>query len=131
MVMSARLTQEQELRYHKVKLVRRLARVGGKSVVKVLAYFIMEPSVGELIAVRELRASGIRRPEKIIGKLVDMGYLTHSLGCYNLSKELRDEILKLAHLENKTMLDEGKELAQLLLKWSGLKVNQLIFQGVI
>ncbi len=56
---------------------------------KVLKYFIKHRSVGELIAIRELRGLyRINDPAKCIGKLIDLGLLERGIGCYNISKEL-------------------------------------------
>ncbi len=60
---------------------------------KVLKYFIKHRSVGELIAIRELR--GIYRindPAKCIGKLIDLGLLERGMGCYNVSKKLLEAL---------------------------------------
>ncbi len=56
---------------------------------KVLKYFIKHRSVGELIAIRELRGLyRINDPAKCIGKLIDLGLLERGIGCYNVSRDL-------------------------------------------
>jgi len=53
---------------------------------KVLKYFITYRSVGELLAVRELRGLyKVRDPTKIIAKLIDLGIVSRGVGCYNIS----------------------------------------------
>ncbi len=55
----------------------------------VLKYFIRYRSVGELIAIRELRGLyRIEDPAKCIGKLVDLGLIERGMGCYNISKRV-------------------------------------------
>ncbi len=56
---------------------------------KVLKYFIRYRSVGELLALRELKGLyGIKDPAKVIGYLLDLGLLERGLGCYNISKNV-------------------------------------------
>jgi len=56
---------------------------------KVLKYFIRYRSVGELLALRELKGLyGIKDPAKVIGYLLDLGLLEHGLGCYNISRNV-------------------------------------------
>ncbi len=55
----------------------------------VLNYFVRYRSVGELIALRELKALyGIQEPSKIISKLVYKGLVERGIGCYNISVNL-------------------------------------------
>lgn len=55
----------------------------------VLNYFIRYRSVGELIALRELKALyGVQEPSKVIGKLVYKGLVERGVGCYNISASL-------------------------------------------
>lgn len=49
-----------------------------------IKYFKTNISVGELIAFRELRALGIKNPENVINKLIEMGIIERGEGCYNL-----------------------------------------------
>ena len=56
---------------------------------KVMEYFMNYLSVGELIALRELRSMGIRKPEEVIADLLEKGLLEKGDGCYNLPKEFR------------------------------------------
>jgi hypothetical protein len=61
-----------------------------------LNYFIRYRSVGELIALKELKALyGVQEPAKVINKLVSKGLIKRGIGCYNVSEELikvfRDE----------------------------------------
>ena len=50
-------------------------------------YFMNVVSVGEIIAVRELKALGVSDPEKVIQKLIEMGVIEKGEGCYNLVRE--------------------------------------------
>ncbi len=55
---------------------------------KVIKYFITYRSVGELLAVRELRGLyKIKDPTKVIAKLIDLGVLSRGIGCYNISEK--------------------------------------------
>lgn len=49
-----------------------------------IKYFKNVISVGEIIAVRELKALGIKEPELVIAKLIEMGIIEKGEGCYNL-----------------------------------------------
>ena len=56
--------------------------------IKVVNYFITYRSVGELLAIRELKGiHGVKDPGKIIMKLIDLGILERGVGCYNISRE--------------------------------------------
>lgn len=58
---------------------------------RVLRYFYNNVSVGEIIALRELRTRyKIRDPEDIIRRLIDKGLLERGEGCYNLARRLRE-----------------------------------------
>ncbi len=64
----------------------------------VLKYFIRYRSVGELIAIRELRGLyRVEDPAKCIGRLVDLGLIERGMGCYNISRK----VLKHLNAENK------------------------------
>ncbi len=54
---------------------------------KAKKYFEANKSVGEILAVRELKGLGIREPEKVIAKLIEMGVIEKGEGCYNLVRE--------------------------------------------
>jgi len=72
-----------------VEEIKKIIRTLSKEEVVVLNYFIRNRSVGELLALRELRGLyGIREPMKIINKLVDKGLLERGIGCYNISRNL-------------------------------------------
>jgi hypothetical protein len=49
-----------------------------------IKYFKNVISVGEILAVRELKALGVKEPETTIAKLIDMGIIEKGEGCYNL-----------------------------------------------
>jgi len=69
--------------------LRKIIRSLDQESLKVLKYFIRYRSVGELIAIRELRGLyRINDPAKYIGKLVDLGLLERGVGCYNISRDL-------------------------------------------
>ncbi|MEM0453551.1 MAG: hypothetical protein QXO98_02710 [Sulfolobales archaeon] len=66
----------------------------------VLNYFIRYRSVGELIALKELKALyGIQEPSKVVNKLMYKGLVERGVGCYNASPNLL-KVLK----EHKTTL---------------------------
>ncbi len=55
----------------------------------VLKYFLQNRSVGELLALRELRGLyRVRDPAKVLAKLTEMGLLERAPGCYNISREV-------------------------------------------
>ena len=61
---------------------------------KVLHYFIKNISVGEIIAVKELKLIyNINKPEIVLDSLLVKGLIEKAPGCFNLSKKIR-EILK-------------------------------------
>jgi len=51
---------------------------------KAIKYFKNNVSVGEIIALRELKALGIKNPEEVIAKLIEMNVIEKGEGCYNL-----------------------------------------------
>lgn len=58
---------------------------------KVFDYFLYHISVGEIIALRELKHRyGVEDPLGIIVKLIDKGYIERGEGCYNLAKRFRE-----------------------------------------
>ena len=64
---------------------------------KVVLYFIKNISVGEILALRELEILGVKNPIKIIRSLILKGVLEKGEGCYNLAKDIREELFKLKH----------------------------------
>jgi len=52
-----------------------------------IKYFKTNVSVGEIAAVRDLKGLGIKEPEKIIAKLLEMRIIDRGEGCYNLVRE--------------------------------------------
>ncbi|MCE4611408.1 MAG: hypothetical protein F7B17_05500 [Desulfurococcales archaeon] len=56
----------------------------------VLNYFLENISVGALRAVKELKAKGVKNPEDIIARLVEIGLLEDKGECYNLAAPLRE-----------------------------------------
>ncbi len=55
----------------------------------VLKYFVQNRSVGELLAIRELRGLyRIKDPGKVLGRLTELGLLERAPGCYNLPKKV-------------------------------------------
>ncbi len=62
---------------------------------KVFEYFLQNISVGTIIAIRELKAFyKVEDPKSIIRRLIDLGLLEQGHGCYSLSKNVREELLK-------------------------------------
>ena len=54
-----------------------------------LKYFIQNKSVGELLAVRELRGLyRIRDPLRTLRDLIELGLLERGIGCYNIRAEV-------------------------------------------
>jgi hypothetical protein len=92
----------------------------------VMDYFLKHISVGEIIAVIELREEikRLRDPElvpefddvviefelnKALARLVEKGFLEHVGGCYNLAEHLRKELIrKLGGLNPGISKDLGK-----------------------
>lgn len=61
----------------------------------VLRYFMENMSVGSLRAVKELKSQGVREPEEIMARLIDLGLLEDVRGaCYNLAGPLREYVRK-------------------------------------
>ena len=58
-------------------------------------YFVKYISVGEILAEKELKALGIKNPLKVIKTLIIKGVLERGEGCYNLAKEIREEVFSL------------------------------------
>jgi hypothetical protein len=56
-----------------------------------IKYFKNVISVGEILAVRELKALGVKEPETTIAKLIEMGIIEKGEGCYNLVRN-RSEV---------------------------------------
>ncbi|BDC19665.1 hypothetical protein [Acidianus sp. HS-5] len=50
-------------------------------------YFRKYISVGEIIAVRDLKALGVKEPEKVIAELMSKGIIEKGEGCFNLVRE--------------------------------------------
>ncbi|MCY0874471.1 MULTISPECIES: PolB1-binding protein PBP2 family protein [Acidianus] len=50
-------------------------------------YFRKYISVGEIIAVRDLKALGVKDPEKVIVELMNKGIIEKGEGCFNLVRE--------------------------------------------
>ncbi|MDM7275401.1 MAG: hypothetical protein P3X22_004685 [Thermoprotei archaeon] len=59
-----------------------------------LNYFIENISVGDLRAVKDLKALGVNAPEAVVRKLVSMGFIERGEGCYNLAKPLRNYVMR-------------------------------------
>ena len=58
-------------------------------------YFVKYISVGEILAEKELKALGISNPLKVIKNLILKGVLERGEGCYNLAKNIREEVFSL------------------------------------
>jgi len=60
---------------------------------KVLEYFIKNISVGEILAIREIKGFlGVDKPEIVIRSLLQKGILERGEGCYNLAEKLRNKL---------------------------------------
>lgn len=57
---------------------------------KAIKYFKNVISVGEIIAIRELKALGIKNPESVLNKLIEMGIIEKGEGCYNLVRNKKE-----------------------------------------
>ena len=58
---------------------------------KAIKYFRNVVSVGEIIALRELKALGIKNPEEVVAKLIEMKVIEKGEGCYNLVRNSKQE----------------------------------------
>ena len=58
---------------------------------KAIKYFKNTVSVGEIIALRELKALGIKNPEEVIAKLIEMKVIEKGEGCYNLVRDSKQK----------------------------------------
>lgn len=66
-----------------------------KTELEVLEYFLRNISVGEIIAIKELRLIyKIDDPVPIIEKLIQRGLIERGEGCFNLSRKLLEAIKK-------------------------------------
>ncbi len=71
--------------------IERARRELGVEERKVFDYFLQHISVGEIIALRELKLRyGIEDPLSVIVKLIDKGYIERGEGCYNLARKYRE-----------------------------------------
>ncbi|WP_338600580.1 hypothetical protein V6M85_12230 [Sulfolobus tengchongensis] len=61
-----------------------LMSVNQKEIEIAIEYFKTYVSVGEIIAVMDLKAKGISNPQAVISKLIEMGIIERGEGCYNL-----------------------------------------------
>jgi hypothetical protein len=69
--------------------IRRMIELLSDEERKVLEYFVRYRSVGDLLAVRELKGLyKVREPTKIINRLIELGLLDRGIGCYNISKDV-------------------------------------------
>ncbi len=63
---------------------------------KVFEYFLQYISVGDIIAIRELRALyRVQDPKSVIRSLINKGLLEAGLGTYSLSQRIREALLHL------------------------------------
>ncbi|BCU67160.1 hypothetical protein HS7_05970 [Sulfolobales archaeon HS-7] len=61
--------------------------VSEKDIEIAIRYFRGVLSVGEILAIYELRAAGIKEPEKVLGELIRKGIIERGEGCYNLIRK--------------------------------------------
>lgn len=61
---------------------------------EVVNYFLENISVGSIRSIKELKATGIENPEKVIEELVQEGIIEEGVDCYNLAKPLRELVFK-------------------------------------
>jgi hypothetical protein len=72
-----------------IETIRKALRSLNSEELLALKYFIQNRSVGELLAIRELRGLyRIKDPVKILGRLTELGLLERAPGCYNLPKKV-------------------------------------------
>lgn len=62
-----------------------------EDVQKAIKYFRNVISVGEIVALRELKALGIKNPEMVISKLMEMHIIEKGEGCFNLVRDFKKE----------------------------------------
>jgi len=61
----------------------------------VLEYFLKNISVGEIIAMNDLkRLVDVEDPEEILRSLIEKGLIERGEGCYNLASNLRRKVIK-------------------------------------
>jgi|ECHhosMinimDraft_1075155.scaffolds.fasta_scaffold00009_46 hypothetical protein len=51
---------------------------------KAIRYFKSNISVGEIVAIKELKAIGVRNPEEVIDELIRRNIIRKGEGCYSL-----------------------------------------------
>ncbi len=81
------MVEDWEIEAH--KLVDTISRLEGDHR-KAMKYFLTFRSVGDIIALRELKEKyGISDPERVVMDLIDRGLLERGEGCINLPSPLR------------------------------------------
>ncbi len=90
--------------------IRRMMRELEGEELQAMAYFLREVSVGELVAVSDLRLSGVRDPAQVIRSLVAKGFLERGEGYYNLPAELRKSLMEMGG----SLPEAGRRVAERL-----------------
>ena len=98
--------------------LRRMARELGSEELWVMAYFLREVSVGELVAVSDLRLSGVRDPAQIIRGLVAKGFLERGEGCYSLPADLREGLVEMGGSLPEAGRRVAEKLERLVAPWA-------------
>lgn len=81
--------------FYKILKSLKSKKISGEEEKKVTLYFIRNISVGEILALRELEILGVKNPSKVIRTLILKGVLEKGEGCYNLAKDIREELFML------------------------------------
>lgn len=81
--------------FYKILKSLKSKEIGNEEEKKVTLYFIRNVSVGEVLALRELEILGVKNPSKVIRTLILKGVLERGEGCYNLAKDIREELFTL------------------------------------
>jgi len=82
-------------RFYKILKSLKGKEISSEEEKKVTLYFIRNISVGEILALRELEILGVKNPLKVIRTLILKGVLEKGEGCYNLAKDIREELFML------------------------------------
>ncbi|PUA33359.1 MAG: hypothetical protein B7O98_02730 [Zestosphaera tikiterensis] len=107
--MYSRLIELKEVR----ELVRTLAKLGDDEV-KAALIILYNVSIGEILFLKALRASGVKNVGQTLSTLKDLGIIEVGRGTYSLARKYREVLSKVAREKNKTVPEVGAGLARYL-----------------
>jgi len=107
--MYSRVIELKEVR----ELVRSIAKLGDDEV-KATLIILYNVSVGEILFLKALHASGVKNVSQVLSTLKDLGIIEVGRGCFNLARKYREVLSKVAREKNKTVPEVGTELARFL-----------------